>query len=458
MSNEHDERRTGEAKSPEPFEHGHIVQVRALVIEVDDDRLFVNFDGSKMGGAWVPKVAAKHEHWMVEEIAQIERDAKELQATFGSPRPNEDQISAPSSESAVTRERGAPDAPSPGNQSGLAGPSGLASGTISRPSDAQSPLGPRPCGNPECSVSSAVDESLTFGSGDLDDYGFWEKPCGTCARAHEAAYPGDGPCWPFKDRDPKNRRTSEARDLSAVTRPAYEAHGVRLYLGDAASIIPTLEEPIDLLATDPPWGVGYESHGYRIKAPTFGVIHGDRGEVDVAAILNACAGKMRRKRHAYVFGPRSLLDGVATLTAHTELIWDKERTGTGNLEMPWGPAHEVITFAVREPSAACRARGDGRLSARMRKGSVLRFQRPDKSAASPHPNEKPVDLMRSIVESSSCHGDLVVDPFMGSGATIVAALLEGRRAIGIEIDERYFDAAKRRVEALLPTLRELESA
>lgn len=56
----------------------------------------------------------------------------------------------------------------------------------------------RPCGNPKCGCSSGIHEGLTFGSGDLDQWGFWEHPCAVCARAHEAKYPNEGECWPFK--------------------------------------------------------------------------------------------------------------------------------------------------------------------------------------------------------------------------------------------------------------------
>lgn len=59
------------------------------------------------------------------------------------------------------------------------------------------------CGNPNCGVSTGIHEEggncsgLTFGSGKLDTYGYWEHPCPTCARAWEKKYPEDGQCWPF---------------------------------------------------------------------------------------------------------------------------------------------------------------------------------------------------------------------------------------------------------------------
>ncbi len=53
------------------------------------------------------------------------------------------------------------------------------------------------CGNPKCGVSTGIHDGLTFGSGDLDMNGFWERPCEKCARLHEKLYPEDGKCWPF---------------------------------------------------------------------------------------------------------------------------------------------------------------------------------------------------------------------------------------------------------------------
>ena len=66
-----------------------------------------------------------------------------------------------------------------------------------------------------------------------------------------------------------------------------------------------------------------------------------------------------------------------------------------------------------------------------------------------HPTEKPVDLMGFYVNNSSNEGDTVLDMFMGSGSTIVAALNTNRKAIGIELNECYFNIAKDRIEKVL---------
>lgn len=55
------------------------------------------------------------------------------------------------------------------------------------------------CDDPKCSVSTGICEHLTFGQGNLDPNGYWEKACGKCARAHEEVFPESGECWPFRE-------------------------------------------------------------------------------------------------------------------------------------------------------------------------------------------------------------------------------------------------------------------
>jgi len=56
----------------------------------------------------------------------------------------------------------------------------------------------RPPGHERCRVTSNIADYLSFGNGECDEYGFWEKPCYVCARAHEEQFPEDGECWPLK--------------------------------------------------------------------------------------------------------------------------------------------------------------------------------------------------------------------------------------------------------------------
>jgi len=81
---------------------------------------------------------------------------------------------------------------------------------------------------------------------------------------------------------------------------------------------------------------------------------------------------------------------------------------------------------------------------RLRKGSVLRFGPPTGRTVR-HPSEKPVPLLRELIESSTRQGEVVLDPFAGSGSTGVAAVLSGRRAILVESHYEYALLARDRV-------------
>lgn len=227
-----------------------------------------------------------------------------------------------------------------------------------------------------------------------------------------------------------------------VSAPVHHTDRATLFCAAAEDVLPTLQRgSVGLLVTDPPYGQSFQS-GRR--KDTYALVANDDGSFDVAAVIGLALPAMQKRRHLYIFGPADLTG--LPVTAPATLIWDKRQLGMGDLSLPWAPAHEPIQFAMAGYSKAERAQGEGGLSARLRRGSVLRSARIHGSATH-HPNEKPIDLMRQIVEASSLVGDLVLDPFAGSGSTLVAAVLTGRRAIGIEIDGGYAAIAVERLKA-----------
>lgn len=219
-------------------------------------------------------------------------------------------------------------------------------------------------------------------------------------------------------------------------KPYYRGSRATLYLGDCRKVAVELEpRSMDLLLVDPPYGMAWQS-GWR--KDQFAPMAGDDGSVDWPAAMGELVARLLRgKRHVYVFGysPDDLRVPML-LGATASLVWDKAMLGAGDLSLPWGPGHEPITFGVYRDRPSDRTSGRGGLSARLRQGSVLRAPRPN-GAAIRHPDEKPVPLLRQLVESSSCLGETVFDPTAGVGSSGVAALLAGRRWIGIELDERY---------------------
>jgi hypothetical protein len=238
----------------------------------------------------------------------------------------------------------------------------------------------------------------------------------------------------------------------------YAGRWATLYLGDCRDVLPTLERrSVDLLIADPPYAVNWQS-GYRPEA--LDRMSGDDGSVNWPAVLGLITTRLLRNcRHAYVFGYPAADLAPMRLSATAELIWDKDQIGLGNLSVPWGREHERFTFGVYDDcsSADRKKAGRGRLAARLRQGSVLRVPRPNGLQVR-HPSEKPIPLLRALVEASSCLGETVLDPTCGVGSTLVAAVLAGRHAVGIELDERYMDIAIDRIQRAEKLADELEAA
>lgn len=224
--------------------------------------------------------------------------------------------------------------------------------------------------------------------------------------------------------------------------PYYEGGGVTLYHGDAREILPALE-PADVLVTDPPYGVSWKSGRGAHE-----MLEGDDGSLLLGSWLPLALRAIRRGRHAYVFGlSEHEIAPEWPMCGFAEIVWDKGIIGPGDLSCPWGPQHERILFGVQEISKANRAKNYGVGAARLRKGSVIRVQRLQSGQTLRHPTEKPVELLRVLIESSSTFGETVLDPFSGRGSTLEAARLEGRRAIGIEISEQFCEETAKRLIA-----------
>lgn len=195
--------------------------------------------------------------------------------------------------------------------------------------------------------------------------------------------------------------------------PYYDDGTCVIYHGDCREIDAWLAA--DVLVTDPPYGMSYSS-GWK-ERPIAN--DGDTATRDAALELWGV-------KPAIVFGRWNLPHPRG---AHTMLTWDKgDRPGMGDLSMPWGPSTEEAYVL-------------GRGFVGKRGGTVVRVDR--LTGEMTHPNEKPVTLLKLLL--LKCPVGVVADPFMGSGTTLRAAKDLGRRAIGIEIEERYCEIAAKRL-------------
>lgn len=225
-----------------------------------------------------------------------------------------------------------------------------------------------------------------------------------------------------------------------------EIGNARLALGDCRDILPSLAGQANLLCSDPPYLVskgGFASNlqlegGFGGWMKDYGN-QGDIVECDISfgewtpLVFTA----LSERAQAYLMtNGRNLKDMQiaaegAGFRLHTVLVWDK-RTALPNKY--YQNVTEFGLFLFKGKARTINDPGS--------KNLVSIFQRDD----SPHPTEKPVELMRFWIGNSSQHGDTVLDPFMGSGTTGVGALQLGRKFIGIEKDSRWFDIACKRIE------------
>lgn len=195
--------------------------------------------------------------------------------------------------------------------------------------------------------------------------------------------------------------------------PYYSDDLVTLYHGRWEDVLPRVQA--DVLVTDPPYGMKYRS-GW-----SGGAVAGD-GDTETRDALLAAWGD----RPALVFGRWNVPRPTG---ARARLVWDKgEWPGMGDLAFPWGPSDEEVYVL-----------GDGWTG--KREGTVLRAHRI--GGAGTHPTEKPIAIMERLIRKAP--PGIILDPFAGSGTTLVAAKNLGRRAIGIEMEEGYCSVAARRL-------------
>jgi len=203
-------------------------------------------------------------------------------------------------------------------------------------------------------------------------------------------------------------------------RPYYEDGSVTIYHGDCREILADLRA--DVLVTDPPYGIRYSPSQNSAKAwgnKTFvgdTVVAGDDEPFDPTPFL--------RFPTVVLFGANHYADRLPASASW--FVWDKRDGMTSNdfadCELVWTNLPGVARLFRHQWNGALRAseRGEARL----------------------HPTQKPLILMRWVLDK--CPVGTVLDPYMGSGTTLRGAKDLGRKAIGIEIDERYCEIAAKR--------------
>jgi site-specific DNA-methyltransferase (adenine-specific) len=216
--------------------------------------------------------------------------------------------------------------------------------------------------------------------------------------------------------------------------PYYEQSGVVIYHGNCEELLDGYFAAPAHVMTDPPYGINLANHAAgRERSDRSFAIAGDEDQTLGQAVLNwAHVSSVPVVAFA---NPRKPWAGPW----RQWLVWDKGPVvgGGGDTATLWKLSWELIQVSGRKK------RGP-------RDSSVLNYWvTPQLSAV--HPAAKPEALMAYLVYCLTDNDDMILDPFMGRGTTLVAAKRLGRKAVGIEIDERYCEiAAKRLQQEVLP--------
>lgn len=203
------------------------------------------------------------------------------------------------------------------------------------------------------------------------------------------------------------------------------AEGVTVFLGDCREILPTLTG-IDAVISDPPYGMNKDFANDAPEAADALVGHVMRWAKDTASgNVLAFWSAQRMGVIEAVFAPKRVM-----IWHKTFAIYAPNNVGYRYEPIVWVSGKEATT-----------KRGD------IFEAFPIAFKAQAENAA--HPTQKPLAVMEEILRDFTKPKDLVLDPFMGSGTTGVAAVKMGRRFTGIEIEPKYFDIACRRVSDAL---------
>jgi site-specific DNA-methyltransferase (adenine-specific) len=245
--------------------------------------------------------------------------------------------------------------------------------------------------------------------------------------------------------------------------PYYEHGGIRIYHGDTFEVLAGLprSEPIDCVATDPPYASGARTEAEKKGSGAMQAgsvwraqpIMNDQMTTQgflflIRHVFLQCAELMRNGAALFAFIDwrqwPNMIGAIETcdLRVNSMIVWDKLHAGLGH---GFRNQHELVAFCSKgTPEVHDKTHGN-----------VVRCKRVKNED---HPSTKPVPLMRWLMEAVVKPGDLVLDPFMGAGSTLVAAKDLGCRAIGIEAKERFCEAAARKLSQGVLDLGDLGTA
>ena len=214
--------------------------------------------------------------------------------------------------------------------------------------------------------------------------------------------------------------------------------------GDCLEVLKTLEaKSVKLLLTDPPYGTNFQSNR-RTETAQLDKISNDESPELAAKLLEDMLATidpaMQDDCHLLIFTSQQhyplFRDAVesANYKCGRVLTWVKENHTSGYLRVDFAPQTEWIIHAWR---------GSPLLTPRI--SEVLNYSR---ASATSHPTEKPIELLSKLIEVCTVEGELIVDPFAGTGNTVLSAVQLNRKVLGVELSENWFNEGLVRINTV----------
>jgi DNA modification methylase len=254
-------------------------------------------------------------------------------------------------------------------------------------------------------------------------------------------------------------RKRNAPALANITLPApyYQDEWVTLYCGDCTALLPFLAPgSIDLVLTDPPYNVStadasgnlpYKTKGGKVSRKLRHFGDWDRGW-SVADLLAPALRLLRPGGSLVSFTSDHIISDYYRFPGYEDrggMTWIKTNPPVRMRATGYRPGIEHLVWLARPGGAVTWHGGGGTINtfAYPICAGHERLKKADGTAL--HPTQKPIKLVKDLIRLHSNTGNLILDPYVGVGTTLVAAKRMGRRAIGIERDEAYCNQAAARL-------------
>lgn len=205
--------------------------------------------------------------------------------------------------------------------------------------------------------------------------------------------------------------------------PRYQSEQVTLYCADCLEVL-SQSNLIDVIIADPPYGIGEAKHDNASRSclaisKDYGIHNWDNERWSERYIFEMLSAS----KNQIIFGGNYYADLLPPSPGW--IVWDKHngKNDFADCELAWTSYNRAIRQI------------DWTWHGMIRQENEERY----------HPTQKPLGVMKWIIGNYTNSNDLILDPCMGSGTTGVAAIQLGRRFVGIEIDEKYYQIAERRI-------------